>query len=139
MPLKIQSKWIPNMCCRFPPRCHDTPIPLSMVQRFLSKAEFNLFRLKKEEFTTANSIYCHNKQCLSFIPAGNTQDRCGLCDKCAKYTCTMCLRAWHGASDCPADQEIRKTLELAAKEGWQRCRKCFILVERVSGCLHMSW
>jgi hypothetical protein len=45
----------------------------------------------------------------------------------------------HGKADCPTDNNLTATLELAVKEGWQRCFGCHALVERLFGCQHIIW
>ncbi|RFU35298.1 hypothetical protein B7463_g1043, partial [Scytalidium lignicola] len=48
-----------------------------------------------------------------------------------------CLK-WHGAKDCPKDEETNKLLETAKEAGWQRCYNCRAMVELKEGCNHMT-
>ncbi|KAF8250894.1 hypothetical protein K440DRAFT_616536 [Wilcoxina mikolae CBS 423.85] len=121
----------------FPPRCHRQEIPLYLAHPFLSKEEIALFKAKKEEFTTVNRTYCYNPTCLAFIPGKNCEEDCALCGKCAQMTCVSCKKKWHGKTDCPTDSNLTATLELAVRKGWQRCRGCHALVERLFGCQHI--
>lgn len=121
----------------FPPRCHKKEIPLFLAQPFLQKEDILAFKAKREEYTTHNRVYCHNGRCGVFIPTKNTDEDCAVCGQCAQLTCVSCKQKYHGKTDCPTDENLKKTLELAVNKGWQRCRSCHALVERSFGCQHI--
>ncbi|KAA8909079.1 hypothetical protein FN846DRAFT_943327 [Sphaerosporella brunnea] len=122
----------------FPPRCCKEEIPLFLVAPFLQSQEIALFKEKNQEFSTPHRTYCHGPQCGAFIPPADIEEDCALCGKCTLMTCVSCKQQWHGNSDCPTDKDLDVTLQIAATEGWQRCRSCHALVERLFGCQHIS-
>lgn len=122
----------------FPPRCCSKPIPLRHVEIFLTETELLYYCEKVEEYNSDQRIYCADNSCAAFIlPALIIGDR-ATCKVCEKPSCKICGKAWHEDEDCPEDSELEQTLAYAAKMGWQRCRNCHALVERVHGCEQMS-
>jgi len=124
----------------FPPRCHKQEIPLFLVQPFMSKEDITRFKQKREEFKTRNRTYCHNTDCGRFIPTAyiDEESDCALCGSCGKMTCVNCKKTYHGIADCPEDKDLTATLQLAAQEGWQRCRECHRLVMKAFGCQRIT-
>ncbi|KAI5782692.1 hypothetical protein EDC01DRAFT_619065 [Geopyxis carbonaria] len=122
----------------FPPRCCRKEIPLFSVAPFLSAAETTAFKAKKEELSSAYRVYCSDPACSSFIGPKNIDDGCARCPKCAELTCQSCKQAYHGKTDCANDEELLRTLETAAKQGWQRCTNCLAVVELTDGCRHIT-
>ncbi|CAJ2511441.1 Uu.00g070660.m01.CDS01 [Anthostomella pinea] len=42
------------------------------------------------------------------------------------------------AGDCPQDGALQAVLDVAREERWQRCYKCFTMIELNMGCFHMT-
>lgn len=49
----------------------------------------------------------------------------------------LCKQAGH-TGDCAEDKAMEQTMELAKKEGWQKCPSCGRMVELNTGCNHMT-
>lgn len=67
-----------------------------------------------------------------------------ICPRCRLALCLSCLRPWHEGVSCKKNQKTDKLLKSWAK-GYlpgqpkaQKCPKCKIYIERISGCDHMS-
>ena len=51
----------------------------------------------------------------------------------------MCRGVAHETgTNCPQDFGLHATLDVADREGWRQCYKCKSLVEKTSGCRHMT-
>lgn len=127
---------------QFPPSCCKSPIPVFQVRPFLSKAESTKYDDAAAQFSSVERIFCYVSTCSAFIPTPKNQTAAlsdkRTCVKCGTSTCKMCKKRWHDGRDCPEDKELDETLRMAAKEGWQRCKRCYALVEKEYGCQHMS-
>ena len=69
----------------------------------------------------------------------NTQDASNTsrCWRCSEEICIQCGASAHHDSNCADAHEA--TLDgVATSEGWVRCTKCRLLIERVNGCDHMT-
>ena len=122
---------------RFPPKCCSQPIPLVLVKPYLTPASILLFERKTVEFATLNRTYCSKEDCNAFIEPTYVKDSTATCQDCYQQTCTTCKRKGH-EGDCPEDRDIQILVKTAAEKGWQRCFKCRRIVERLSGCNHMT-
>ena len=123
----------------FPPRCCKQTIPLDDNILFLKQSTVAQFRKKRQEFATPNRTYCHRPQCAVFIPAPKYRNGVATCIECKATTCTTCKRASHGNHDCPHDEQLQQVLDAARQEGWQRCQRCWNMVELNTGCNHMTY
>jgi hypothetical protein len=123
----------------FPPRCCKQTIPLENSILFLKQSTVTEFRKKRQEFATPNRTYCHRPQCAVFIPAPNYINGAATCTECKASTCTTCKGGSHGNSDCPHDEQLQQVLDTARREGWQRCQRCWTMVELNVGCNHMTY
>lgn len=121
----------------FPPRCCRQDIPLDTNRLFLSGDLVQQFKKKSIEFSTPDRLYCHQPTCSAFIPPSMFKDGMAQCPECNATTCTICKKATH-RGDCPADKELQEVLQMARDNGWQRCPKCFTMVELLMGCFHMT-
>ncbi|KAI1352820.1 hypothetical protein F5Y01DRAFT_324069 [Xylaria sp. FL0043] len=121
----------------FPPRCCHQDIPVDKNRLFLGDDLVEQFTQKSIELTTPNRTYCHQPTCSAFIPPKMIKDGIAQCPECKARTCETCKGATH-AGDCPSDIGLQQVLELARQEKWQRCPKCFTMVELDTGCFHMT-
>ncbi|KAK8028452.1 hypothetical protein PG991_005508 [Apiospora marii] len=121
----------------FPPRCCKKPIPLEKNILFLPQAVVKAFHKKSLEFSTPNRTYCHRKECLGFIPPARYMNGIAHCHDCGAKTCINCKGASH-SDDCPYDERLQQVITLARSQGWQRCKKCWTMVELRTGCYHIT-
>ncbi|KAI0113712.1 hypothetical protein GGR51DRAFT_546919 [Nemania sp. FL0031] len=121
----------------FPPRCCRQTIPVDANRLFLSSDLVQQFKKKSIEWSTSNRTYCHRSSCSTFIPLWMIQNGVARCPKCQIQTCITCKGPMHGG-DCPSDTELQMVLQIARKERWQRCQKCFTMVELNHGCFHIT-
>jgi hypothetical protein len=125
----------------FPPRCCRIPIPLFIVEAKMPQHEITKCKMAEVEFGTPwpDRIYCSNRNCTSFIPRMNITKTHARCPSCKTSTCTKCKNGYHSSESCSPDSDLQETLELSAREGWKRCASCGSMVERIEGCLHMTY
>jgi hypothetical protein len=121
----------------YPPRCCGQVIPLASVRSVIGPNLFAAFANKAVEFETTDRTYCANPSCRSFVPPARISRNTALCLKCGKTTCAICKSAAHLGS-CPSDPHAKLLLKLAQKKQWQSCGKCHTLVEKKSGCNHIT-
>ncbi|KAI1124109.1 hypothetical protein F5Y10DRAFT_250346 [Nemania abortiva] len=121
----------------FPPRCCRQTIPVDTNRLFLSSDLVQQFQKKSIELSTSNRTYCHRSTCSTFVPPSMIKDGIASCPECNTQTCATCKEATHGG-DCPSDTELQRVLQVARDERWQRCRKCFTMVELTTGCFHIT-
>ncbi|KAF0687753.1 Aste57867_20537 [Aphanomyces stellatus] len=101
----------------------------------------------------AQSVYCPNATCAQMLvlpPPVLNEGRVVFgpqrtCPMCGVDMCTACNSVWHDGIDCAAYQrqvaaaaDARLVQDAIQLYLWQRCPKCNVIVERVSGCAHMT-
>jgi hypothetical protein len=121
----------------YPPRCCGQIIPLHSVRTIIGPNLLAAVANKAAEFESTDRTYCANPSCHSFIPPDHIVRNISFCLKCAKLTCSICQGPGH-LGGCPSDPNAKLLLELAEKKPWQFCGICHSLVERKSGCDHMT-
>ncbi|KAI9886831.1 MAG: hypothetical protein M1823_001330 [Watsoniomyces obsoletus] len=127
-----------------PPRCcTQEHIPLKHVER-LFDARFKVqWNRKYQEYTSKNRIYCPARGCgewikPSHISVDGSGRKYGKCSRCKTKVCCLCNGRAHARRECPKDEETNQFIEVAQREGYQRCHSCAAWVELVSGCNHMK-
>jgi hypothetical protein len=121
----------------FPPRCCSQAISIDLISTQLSETELDAFRKAEIEYTSRDRTYCSKRRCGAFTPPDRILAGKATCTKCGEHTCAMCKTEFHEDDDCPADEDLLDTLELAGEKGWQRCRSCRQMVELDTSCNHM--
>ncbi|KAL8835432.1 MAG: hypothetical protein Q9176_006933 [Flavoplaca citrina] len=132
-----------------PPKCCTTEhIPLKHVDKLFDLKFKMKWNQKYQEYTTKNRLYCPARGCGEWIkPASihvdttggaNTGRKYGKCGRCKTKVCTACNGRWHASRTCPKDDATKQFIEIAKKEGWQRCYNCSATVELKEGCNHMT-
>jgi len=148
---KLSERLIP-VCClclaatystSHSPRSRRSLKPLSDVQcrKVLSAKEMKCY-----EAVSFGAILqpCFGVDCKGFLPQekGRTQ-----CTVCQKDWCATCKVEWHRGLRCIEYQKTkRKKLEIdririkqaIKKFGFKNCPKCNNLIEKMSGCNHMT-
>lgn len=105
---------------------------------FEGYAPWTRYMFREEEYTTPHRTYCFSPSCGNFIPPRRILDSFGSCISCGEYTCCKCKNKAH-RGECPIDNAIRQTLEVAKANGWKSCPMCDRLIEKKSGCNHISY
>ncbi|KAJ0413966.1 hypothetical protein BJY00DRAFT_321444 [Aspergillus carlsbadensis] len=121
----------------FPPRCCRTTIDLDLARIFLPETLVQLYETKKVEFETPDRTYCCAKSCSAFIPPTLIKRNVATCPACQFTTCRACKGRAH-TGDCPTDTELKSSLAVAKRQGWQRCFSCWRVVELVHGRNHIT-
>lgn len=122
----------------YPPRCCSQNMNLDSALKYLPDGLANEFQAKREELDDDSRTYCHIATCSAYISASNKGENVGRCPKCQESTCITCNAAAHQDRDCPEDEGTKSVLTTATKEGWQQCRTCGRVIERNTGCYHMT-
>lgn len=128
----------------FPPRCCDKPVTLRSVRRHLTPGVVAILSERSREFGTLNRVYCANPLCSRFLgpqskrrrPKATTCPAAG----CKTRTCRGCrARITPGAvHSCQLHEPGKDILAASTDWGWKRCPGCAQMVERHSGCDHMT-
>lgn len=128
---------------QMPPKCCDQRISLRHVEPHFDLKFKKKWNRKYEEYTTDNRLYCPNTACGDWIHPSQihlhkNRER-AKCTNCGTKVCVDCNGVWHSSPDCPEDEELQEFLKQAKEEGWTRCYRCKIMVDRKEGCNHMTW
>jgi IBR domain, a half RING-finger domain len=132
-----------------PPKCCQNEITMEQLpNHILNDFEEKFpkhYRRKHQEAMTSNKTYCPKKDCGNWIrPKYFVKDtkngrQKGTCSRCKTNVCQKCNMKWHPSGPCKVDADTQKVLDLARKkDNYQRCYSCGEMVERSSGCNHMT-
>ncbi|KAI4202132.1 MAG: hypothetical protein LQ350_002799 [Teloschistes chrysophthalmus] len=135
-----------------PPKCCTADhIPLNHVEKLFDTKFKMKWNAKYQEYTTKNRLYCPRRGCGEWIKpkdihvidslVGDKKRRKhGKCSRCRTNVCAACNGRWHASPKCPEanDKATQQFIEIAKKEGWQRCYNCSATVELKEGCNHMT-
>ncbi|KAK6083493.1 IBR finger domain-containing protein [Seiridium cupressi] len=123
---------------QFPPRCCNQEIPSFIISSTLRSPETRIkYYTRLLEDGTPNKTYCSNADCGRFISPRHIAAGNARCPYCEQTTCADCKGKGH-AGPCAEDAGTAQLLALGKTEGWQRCNACQSMVQRTSGCSHMS-
>lgn len=110
------------------------------LRALMGAESLRTWRRLAEEYDSEDRIYCSKAPCSAFIPRRfivETLDA-AICPACFAETCIKCKQAGH-VGDCPIDEGLEKTRQLASDSGWRACSNCARLVEKNGGCHHMRY
>ncbi|XP_037489852.1 uncharacterized protein LOC119368802 isoform X1 [Triticum dicoccoides] len=123
-------------------RCHDIISP-----DVLDKWGFLLC----ESALGTKRTYCPYRECSAPLLADSEAGAAAVteaeCPHCHRLFCAQCAVPWHGGISCnefqklgldergPEDILLR---HLVGREGWQRCPKCQMYVEKSEGCNYIK-
>lgn len=120
----------------FPPRCCKEPIPPEKFSYGLPPGLDKTYRERLEIFYAKDKTYCSRDSCTLPIYSHRFKGEIGTCSICQEKTCVECKRnAREG--ECKIDDD-KEFLDFVKTQGWQKCPSCSIVVERRSGCNHMT-
>ncbi|KAF4628533.1 hypothetical protein G7Y89_g9623 [Cudoniella acicularis] len=121
-------------------KCCGIQVPIINLSRNPSNPFLESYNTLVMELSTKNPVYCASVFCGKFIPSSNIQGRTATCPvaTCRQRTCVACKKMRHKGV-CADDKESIQVQEMGKKLGWKNCPKCSHLVERIEGCLHMTY
>lgn len=126
---------------QWPPKCCLNNIPFALIRKNIPSSLRKTFneRSSEWEIPIGERVYCWRADCGLFIRPSKikTSASVGACDK-GHWTCLDCRNEGHGQGDCPMDQALVLTNQMAEEEGWRRCYQCRALVEHAEACQHMT-
>lgn len=126
---------------------------MRQCKSLLSKANFDILKKRRAEAATPLSLrlYCPYNDCSAFMKkpksSSSTIETSVKCKSCSRDFCLECNIPWHANKTC---NEIRaeaensklagdeKLRDLAQQWKWQICGECKRVVERTSGCNHIT-
>ena len=126
----------------YPPSCCGEHVDLDKILSFgktdIEKEITKRYKEKEKQYSVAIRTWCATASCETLIiphPVLRGQNvRCG---QCGLSTCTVCKKARHIGEECPWDDAEVKLLAKAHDNGWKKCPRCSIWVERIEGCDNM--
>jgi len=126
----------------FPLRCCDQLLPVEEFLDLLPKPLRASVVAKLEEISVPppERLYCPNDACSVFLGRSSEAKDVASCSKCHTAICPECKRISHSPEPCgpPAEDLLHEAKGYASDRGWKICPRCTVIVERKSGCSHMS-
>jgi len=120
-----------------PFKCCGRRVDIGLVAQHFDSSFVISYTLLQLERDTPNPLYCSAARCSVFIIPSEIRGDVGTCSTCKATTCRHCRKVAHSGI-CSADKEGQELRSLANKKGWKECPRCHAMVERRSGCLHMT-
>jgi hypothetical protein len=111
---------------------------MDTAARFLPPTFASSYQDLVLELATPSPTYCSNASCSAFIPPASIKADTATCPRCRTNTCKACRGREHPGVICAGDVNGLKLLGLASSKKWQQCPHCKTLMEKKSGCLHMT-
>ncbi|KAG8933607.1 hypothetical protein FRC02_011529 [Tulasnella sp. 418] len=131
----------------FPIRCPECPqgswsITDDVAERILGPSLLEKWHFQKL-LDSIVKVHCPYPKCSALVEVPSPERlRDATCPACQRMICVKCRAPWHTGLTCAefADQNTadQLTYDLAKRSGWRRCPRCKMIVERSSGCPHMS-
>jgi len=116
--------------------------------------------LVKADIPLSQRFYCPFPDCSALLLKDTVPDEIGSssgadavvikeseCPECRRLFCAQCGVPWHAGLDCSELQTLSDfekeqcdlmLFKLAKENQWQRCARCKHIVERNSGCCHIT-
>jgi hypothetical protein len=120
---------------RMPARCCNMVMHHGVAGAILSTVELESYKLRYDEHTTANPLYCPVPTCSTFIPPrliDSTQSTVN-CTVCTTRICTKCKQL--AATDHACEEEAA-VVQIKAFN-YKICPKCGTGVMKMYGCPHV--
>lgn len=126
---------------RWPPRCCTWDVNLESPH-ILYKLHPEVLRLvlhSKAYYSTRDKLFCCQSKCRKFIAPNEINEftNIGFCRACWGGTCSLCRRHPH-IGPCKRDLNHKAMEKYLVYKGWTRCEQCGSIVEKESGCNHMT-
>eukprot|EP01018_Ginkgo_biloba_P027910 Gb_32390 [translate_table: standard] len=152
--IKLQLKMIPIQCPASNCTEHLTP---QQCQTILPEETFDLWSvaLVEADIPDSQRFYCPFPECSvlllkDVLETGSSSGaliKQAECPVCKRLFCAQCSVPWHAGLDCSDFQQLSSAekekddlmlFRLAKEKHWQRCTRCKLMVEKESGCCHMT-
>jgi IBR domain, a half RING-finger domain/Zinc finger, C3HC4 type (RING finger) len=127
------SSLLPILCC-------DVKVDTSISRQLLHPSEVDLLITKTDEKASKRKMYCPACSCfLNLELVDNTYSKLYLCG-CGSRICTACRELAHPQSFCRKVEFSgpKDLFDLIQDNGWKQCPECSVIIERISGCDHMT-
>lgn len=112
----------------------------SIIQSVLDDAILEKYcRFKRSKLIESDpeSRWCPNIRCRHMVKRKDKTSKYLKCKRCDTEICFECKEVWHPELTC--DKASEKTYEEWAKgKEIQKCPKCKVRIEKVSGCNHIT-
>ena len=129
-----------NACTmRRPFQCCQHTVFADQVRAALTPELFAQYNTMVEEQLEPDPVHCSNATCAVFLPARLASGPDEIqCPQCRRSTCRHCKGRSHAGTECVADVCAQQARALAGRQGWKACPRCRNMVEKSSGCMHMT-
>lgn len=131
------------------PKCTHTYDIRQLTTTLLSPSQMETLNMRLTEAAIPASlrVYCPVASCSAFMEKSEVDGTYADCVVCEEAFCQSCNVPWHSGQSCvefraheknaklSGDQKL---LDLAITQKWKHCPKCGRLVERTTGCRHMT-
>lgn len=111
--------------------------------KLVSLEKYNKFKQEFVVMKDPNQVFCPNAKCGQVTKVKDkTRKSKATCEHCSLQFCGSCLVEWtkhgdDGSKEC--DEVLQQEMGAWYSKGnFQRCPKCHVRVEKVSGCNHMT-
>jgi hypothetical protein len=128
---------IPLACC-------EQELPVEVMRLVLNKDELFQICQRVSEKAVANKMYCPNPTCSHLMNLDqllrfrNIESSVMACVSCTQTICILCKSFAHDGECQNVDHGDLQLIELAASEGWKRCKRCYTFVSLKHGCNHIT-
>ena len=125
-----------GICC-FVPHCKGI-VGVPSLKKVLSRGRIQdvqqlIFNKTVELDKTAT--WCYNPACGGVCKKINDME--AVCNTCQEKTCAACSNKFHPSKTC-AEADTDGIMQLKEREEWKSCPTCKCIVEKMSGCDHVT-
>lgn len=121
---------------RMPVTCCGAVMHFDVARGILSEEELTQYKMKYDEFVTADPLYCPVPTCSTFIPPRifHSESARVTCHACKVVICTKCKQLSTPRHVCSQDKPRQFILETFH---YKICPKCGTGVMKMFGCPHV--
>lgn len=122
------------------PKCCGVPVKLSIARYFMTRKQ--LQRLTAVcSIAIEDRIYCPEPSCSAILSLSELKRKAQyslpMCSECSAWICVNCKQRAH--KDMCKESEVVVAMRKEAKDkGWKECPRCSEMIEKRSGCTHIT-